>query len=128
MVRAAIIALLLLAGCGEASSDSDQIEADLHEVRSQAAGNRADIDRLEADLEARLEVLEKAHDNLVEIVSHNADIANQNANVISENAKAANQNSLRDMTRRGACGTESVSLPNGGVVLRNKECTEKDMR
>lgn len=121
MVRTAALTLLLLAGCSVASKDTDQIEADLFEVQTESMVNKADIENLEAKMETRLEALEKAHDSLVGTVNQHAEIINKNARVNNENAAA-------DMTARGACGTERVTLPDGAITVRNRECTEKDLR
>lgn len=48
--------------------------------------------------------------------------------VVSGNAKAMNNNTLAEMTRRGSCGTEYVPAGNGGWVIANRKCTDKDLR
>lgn len=47
---------------------------------------------------------------------------------VSNNAKVANENAVKDMTRNGACGQETIYLENGGWTVRNRECTTKDLK
>lgn len=47
---------------------------------------------------------------------------------VTANAKAANSNSLRDMTSRGACGTEIYYDEAGVPRQRYRECKQADLR
>lgn len=46
---------------------------------------------------------------------------------VSNNAKVANENAVRDMTRRGACGTKLVQDAPGVYRSENIPCTAKDL-
>lgn len=82
------------------------------------------VDKVELrliEMERKLEFAEgdiksafEAQDRLRKVVNTNADIENRQA--------------VREMTARGACGTETIQYPNGGWSVRNKECTLKDLK
>jgi septal ring factor EnvC (AmiA/AmiB activator) len=124
MKRLAAAALLSVAACGggpvnrsEATDIAeDQADAQVAPVASRLADAETEI----ALLESKVERLESRL-NIVD-----ADVS-ATSNLVSKNARASNYNAVQAMTRRGACGTELVTLSNGTILNRNKECTEKDL-
>lgn len=122
---------LLLAGALTGCNDPPQARTEADIRRIAAEENLADVQRLQSQvdaLRAKSEDLEKqiaGVRNLAILTSegHESLVKTFNGNVDRNNAAA-----VRDMTRRGACGTEAVNYPNGGVVYRNKDCTLKDLR
>ncbi len=123
-MRWALALTLLLGGCGgglvtrdEATEIAeDQADASVQGVRTQIS-----------DLDAKVDALETRLDGAeAKAAGIDADLNGTRA-LISQNARAANRNAVKDMTRRGACGTEWVTLSTGGSVSRNKECTDKDL-
>lgn len=112
------LSLLMLAGCSQSNENPNDpyFRASIQSMESRIVALE------EAQKQAQLEIsgvralgLENArnHDSLSKIVSGNAKVANANA--------------TRDMTSRGACGTEYVPAGNGGWVLANKRCTDRDL-
>lgn len=123
----ALACLLLLAGCG------DIPKARTEEEIRQIAADEASASF--AKLNDRIAALEdKLQEKDAEIAAvRGLAIANVNDHeslrkTFNNNVKIENEAAVRAMTARGACGTEVINYPNGGVVYRNKECTLKDLR
>lgn len=118
----ALTALAFLGGCnwgrdGTTSEVQQQIidgDMRLLESNSQQDLKIAELERKVAMLERDLASLDSAHSSL--------------QSTVNNNANAANDNALRDMTSRGACGTERVDYPNGSWTFRNRKCTKADLR
>lgn len=85
------------------------------------------------DLELRLSTMESENLLLRKRVAGTADLADAVADQVAHNAKVNNDNALKEMTRRGACGTKTVHPePVPGVItpvvrLENIPCTKADL-
>ena len=92
-------------------------------------------------LQARVSALENRNAQLEADVSAvravaNAGVADINSlrGTVNNNADVSNRNAIRDMTRRGACGTEARPIYDNsdpprrvGTTYANKECTLADL-
>lgn len=124
MVRKALVtAILCLAGCNPPVSRSEAEE--IAQAHSAPDGySRARIAELEQEVaalkskqdatERHLDTVEEAQSKLLQTFNHNVRVDNDNA--------------VRAMTRRGACGKETIVDEYGSTIIRNKECTLKDLR
>ena len=80
------------------------------------------------DLEARLATLEESLKGTQETIGMTAAAVDEVSSRVSNNARVANENAVKDMTAAGACGKETVYFKDGGLAIRNKECTVKDLK
>ena len=121
------LGLVALAGCDSAPQMHSR--SDIRDIASEAsaADNAELLSRIEA-LELRANETEKALAGVRDLGIENADNANALAELVSKNAKVSNDNAVADMTRRAACGTETVRLASGGIQNRVIPCTVKDLR
>ncbi len=129
MVRkaCAIAAALCVAGCNdlpqarteteirriaaeEASRESQRLTSRIANLEQQLQEQHRDIG-IVRDLAISTS---EAHTGLVKTFNGNVD-KNNNAKVAA-------------MTASGACGSETIQYPGGGIVVRHKECTLKDLR
>ena len=120
----AVAALVFLSGCTQ-SQPRTLTEFDVRaQIATQTADLRMQIERLKADQASLNKELQDvrvlalgvndAHESLRKTFNHNVNLENE--------AK------VRAMTARGACGTEQIHYPNGGIVYQNRQCTLKDLR
>lgn len=128
MVRtAALVPILLLAGCGD--MPRARSESEIREIAKTVA--RDDIAILQgrvADLQAELRSLKQENARqdqfIADALGFNADLSKQ----VNNNARIANENTLAEMTRRGDCGKDWWQSENGAWNYRNKKCTMKDLQ
>lgn len=104
-------------------SDSSKVKAE----RIERIDSVVDVDQKVSTLETRIIALERdikfaqgdleraaaKQDTIVKTFNHNVAIENKEA--------------VKRMTARGACGQETFYPEGGGVVMRNKQCTLKDL-
>lgn len=117
------LGLLSLAACDPwvRRSEVEAIAAD--EARDEVAHANARI----TELVERVDELEtQMSDTEVSMASVNRSL-DATADQVTFNAKTQNANAIADMTRRGACGTETVQIGTG-YLTRNKECTRADLK
>lgn len=117
----ALAASTLLTGCdiphAWRESEIDEKIADRtflntqHDIEQSA--KIADLERKVAHLEGDIAALELAHDKLIGTVNKNAEVNNSNA--------------IKDMTRRGACGTDLVQTAPGVFYNQPRKCTKADL-
>lgn len=128
MVRtAAIAALVLLAGCGNAGrlySESEIHDMAADEASEQVAPLIARIDELETKLSDLDEAQGKTRDFALSIYdAHESMRKTFNRNVALDNERA-----VAAMTARGACGQEWAQTEAGQSYVKNKACTTKDLK
>lgn len=128
-----VLLALFLGGCD--NMPKAWTEADIRAMARQEQEVTTDI------LLTRIKQLEAD----VEAANKAADIANAQARLsgimtdslretVNQNADASNSNSLREMTRRGACGQRTIYRQEGdppsvpAVRVENITCTKADMR
>lgn len=120
LLMARTIALTaLLSGCDDSSAD-----------KAQLATTNLRVTTLEERVNALSDDLAKTKAELAtaRLVALNASSATESIRkTVNANVQTANRNTLNDMTRRGACGTEAVPAGNGGYVFANKRCELKDL-
>lgn len=80
------------------------------------------------DLKTRIIALEHEITSTKETANIAVSAVDAVSDQVRNNAKVANENAVKDMTRNGACGRETIYLDNGGWTIRNKECTVKDLK
>lgn len=122
----AFAAIAGLTGCNPSARKTD-----IDDVRAEMSALAVRVDDLEAqvsDLEGQLADTRKAGIETA-VRAHNLGVT------VNSNARIANENALREMTRRGACGTEVVPIyaSDGSgrqVGIQNNviPCTLKDLR
>ncbi|MEW9855903.1 hypothetical protein [Novosphingobium sp. M1R2S20] len=123
----AIVAVFAVAGCDdiprarsenairgiaaeEAVKSVQRMDVRLARLEEENRKLKGDMDLLRDWLKAESDALE----SLRKTFNHNVNLENS--------AKVAR------MTAQGACGTERVEYPDGGWAIRNKECTQKDLK
>lgn len=129
--RALRYACAVAAIAGLTACDKPARQSDIDDVRYEAAQLAIRVERLEAqndELEAQL-------DTVRTVTLSNADRTDGLSKTLNANAQVANENAVKEMTRRGACGTRLVPLyANDGsdrqVGVRNEviPCTLADLK
>lgn len=115
-----------VAGCDQPNSVSDVTAPRRETVEAKLA---VEAERMENDiLEKRVTDMEEQISSLRSLVLSLDDAHEGLRKVVNQNARASNEDAVRDMTRRGACGTEQEWLPSGGYIIRNRQCTLADLR
>lgn len=127
MRRVCFLVLIALGGCNDMPGQLSEERVTAIAAQQAVAANQAAearIDKLEnenRELQHELSLLTK----WVRAESASLDSLRRtfNQNVVIDNkAKVAR------MTAAGACGVERVNYPEGGWAMRNRECTQKDLR
>lgn len=122
----AFAAIAGLSACNPPARQSDiaELRAENVKLRREVALLRDDM----AEMNGRLEAVKS-------FASASAKIALDVGDQVNNNARVANENAIKEMTRRGACGTRLVRLwsdetPPRQIGIRNEviPCTEKDLR
>ncbi|QIK78682.1 hypothetical protein G7077_06995 [Sphingomonas piscis] len=117
-------AAVLLTSCDPPVRHSEAEDIAEDHAEAAAAKVRAQVEELESRVEEIKSKLERSTSDVSALqgqVNHNARIANENARIENEAAAAA-------MTKRGACGYETVQLENGGTIYRPRQCTIADLK
>lgn len=125
--RAQILVLamaLALSGCDRPSEAQQLTAIDAHTAKS---GSDLAL-RQTADLTARVNELERQMESLKAVVAENVAAHESLRKTFNSNVQKDNNEAVRDMTRRGVCGTERVNYQDGGWAFRNRECTLKDLK
>lgn len=134
MLRGVIIAaiMLLLSACDDMPSARSKSEIreiaaqaprqDIAILQSQIVELKGEIAQLKSDNEFQAKWINRAVNGSAELERH-----------VNANAKVANENALKDMTRRGACGTRRESIWNedgsfAGSQTVKIECTLNDLK
>lgn len=114
-----VLAALCLTACDGAPSTKGDLKQEREERLDTDDALRGELRSL-ADRVERLEIEKRMADK------HPAQAP---AAAESQTSKLLLKAQLKQMTAEGACGQEPPErLPNGGVIFRNSECTEKDLR
>lgn len=120
----AIVGAAALVGCGKPTEAQQLTAIDAHTAKS---GSDLALRQI-SDLTGRVNELERQIDGLKEVVAQNAAAHESLRKTFNGNVQKDNDEAVKDMTRRGVCGTERVNYNDGSYVMRNKECTLKDLR
>lgn len=129
---------ILLAACGQAKDSTadlrervrqqqtriDEQDAEIASLKEWQTKNAGEIKELYDDVQ----FLKGMNDNTTSYLSSLGRENDAQSKQISDNAKAANENAVADMTRRGACGTELITHPNGAIENRKIPCTLDDLK
>lgn len=99
--------------------------AEAHDAAAEAVAPLAS--RVE-ELESKIEDLESESRATKESVSSVDSLASSLSQTVARNARISNENAAKDMTLRGACGTEYIQLTNGSWGIHNKTCTVADLK
>lgn len=120
-----ILSALCLAGCGD---NAPITKSEAYDIAADAARQHAGSleDRIQ-EIEKRLADTEEKAEAAREASATNTKLAGAVAEQVKNNADAANANSVKEMTRRGACGTTLTRDKNGTYYNRKNECTEADL-
>ena len=86
------------------------------------------VSQLPNRYEAKARVFVQMSSALPAAIGMTAAAVDEVSSRVSNNARVANENAVKDMTAAGACGKETVYFKDGGLAIRNKECTVKDLK
>lgn len=115
------MAVMLMSGCGKAPATRD----DLNRERSERIDNHVRLQSSVEDLEGRMRELERELEFTKKQVARTGAAAPTSRDM----SRLALKAQLKQMSADGVCGQEPpAQLPNGGVIIRNRECTEADLR
>ena len=119
---------LFLGGCGDqAAVTRGDVKRMLNEQAiMHSAVVTPEMQRI-AELEQKVRALEGDNAANTKAISNLYDQISRTLKLLNSNADVANENAAKDMTRRGACGTERVAYPDGSWTVRNRTCTVKDL-
>jgi 5'-deoxynucleotidase YfbR-like HD superfamily hydrolase len=114
---------MMAAGCSD--PPKWRTEAEIHDIAEDVAEDAAkrEVSQLRDEVEELQQKVEKLESSQQEVASR----ADGVAALVSRNAAVANRNALKDMTRRGACGQDTVVTEGGGFIVINRKCTEADL-
>lgn len=116
-----IAVAMLLPGCGNAPANRD----DLNRERSERIDNHVRLQSRVEDMDARIRELERELEFTKKQVARTGAATTARRDVSDLALKAQ----LKQMSADGVCGQEPPArLPNGGVIIRNRECTEADLQ
>lgn len=111
---------LLLTGCNQASAVD---ETEIARMRQHIATLENTVQEQGRQIGYHKEALEH-YSKQIDLLNGDLDSLTKTVN---GNARASNSNSIREMTRNGACGTESYIDDQGWRRVRNKDCTLADL-
>lgn len=100
----------------------------LQKERAERINEIVKVDQKIGDLETRIIGLERKMEFAEGDIARSTKVQDRIVETFNKNVDMDNRQSVREMTARGACGTERVDFEDGGWTIRNKECTLKDLR